>query len=79
MLEHPVVSGVLFGVFWLLVMYRGVIPALAALRPLWIANPPKRPLPDLWPVPLLVHMSCVGLPIALAMSRIAPRRGEGQS
>ena len=73
MLEHPVVSGILFGVFWLLVMYRGVIPVLAAARPLWLANPPKRPLPDLWPVPLLVHMTCVGLPIALAMSRFGPR------
>jgi len=76
MLEHPVVSGILFGVFWLLVMYRGVIPALSALRPMWVANAPKRPLPELWPVPLLVHMSCVGLPIALAMSRFAPRPGS---
>ena len=79
MLANPLVSGILFGVFWLLVMYRGVIPALAALRPLWIANPPKRPLPDLWPVPLFVHMTCVGLPIALAMSRFAPRPARGRS
>ena len=29
MVAHPVVSGALFGVFWLLVMYRGIIPRLA--------------------------------------------------
>ena len=73
MVEHPVVSGILFGVFWLLVMYRGVIPLLAALRPLYLANVPKRPLPALWPLPILVHMTCVGLPIALAVSRFGPR------
>jgi hypothetical protein len=73
MLEHAILSGILFGVFWLLVMYRGVIPMLSALRPLYIANAPKRPLPDIWPVPLLVHMTCVGLPISLAISRFGPR------
>jgi hypothetical protein len=69
MVEHPVVSGILFGVFWLLVMYRGVIPLLAALRPLYLGSAPKRPLPPLWPLPILVHMTCVGLPIALAVRR----------
>ncbi len=78
MVEHPVVSGILFGVFWLLVMYRGVIPLLAALRPLYLANVTKRPLPALWPLPILVHMTCVGLPIALAVSRFGPwPRGDG--
>jgi hypothetical protein len=74
MVAHPVVSGVVFGVFWLLVMYRGVLPLLAALRPLWVANAPRRPPPDLWPLPLLVHMTCVGLPIALAFSRFGPKK-----
>jgi hypothetical protein len=74
MVEHPVVSGILFGVFWLLVMYRGVIPLLAFLRPLYLdlASAPKRPLPALWPLPILVHMTCVGLPIALSVSRFGP-------
>ena len=66
---HPLVSGILFGVFWLLVMYRGVIPLIAAVRPLYLANAPKRPLPEIWPIPLLVHIICVGLPISLAISR----------
>jgi hypothetical protein len=73
MYEHPVIAGILFGIFWLLVMYRGVIPLLAALRPLYIANAPKRPLPALWPLPILVHMTCVGLPISLAIRRFGPR------
>jgi hypothetical protein len=73
MVEHPVVSGILFGVFWLLVMYRGVIPLLAILRPLYLANAPQRPLPALWPLPILVHITCVGLPISLAIARFGPR------
>lgn len=72
MVEHPVVSGILYGVFWLLVMYRGVIPLMAALRPLYLSNAPRRPLPALWPLPLLVHIICVGLPIALAVRRFGP-------
>jgi hypothetical protein len=72
MVEHAVIAGLLYGVFWLLVMYRGVIPLLAVLRPLYLVNPPKRPLPALWPLPILVHMTCVGLPIALAVRRFGP-------
>jgi hypothetical protein len=73
MVEWAVPGGILFGVFWLLVMYRGVIPLLAALRPLYVANAPKRPLPAIWPLPLLVHITCVGLPISLAVRRFGPR------
>lgn len=72
MVEWAVPSGLLFGVVWLLVMYRGVIPLTIALRTLYLANV-KRSLPALWPLPLLVHMTCVGLPIALAVRRFGPR------
>jgi len=72
MVEWAVPSGLLFGVVWLLVMYRGVIPLTAALRTLYLDNV-KRTLPALWPLPLLVHMTCVGLPIALAVRRFGPR------
>jgi len=71
MVEWPLPSGILFGVFWLLVMYRGVIPLTIALRTLYLDNV-KRSLPALWPLPLLVHMTCVGLPIALAVRRFGP-------
>ena len=71
--EQPVAGGILFGVFWLFVMYRGVLPLLAALRPLYIANaPPRRPPPDIWPWPFIVHIVCVGLPIALSIRRFGP-------
>ena len=71
MVEWAVPSGILFGVVWLLVMYRGVIPLTAALRTLYLDNV-KRSLPALWPLPLLVHMTCVGLPIALAVRHFGP-------
>ena len=71
MVEWAVPSGILFGVFWLLVMYRGVIPLTIALRTLYLDNV-KRSLPALWPLPLFVHMTCVGLPIALAVRRFGP-------
>jgi hypothetical protein len=71
MVAWAVPSGILFGVFWLLVMYRGVIPLTQALRTLYLDNV-KRTLPALWPLPLLVHMMCVGLPIALAVRRFGP-------
>jgi hypothetical protein len=80
MVEWAVPSGLLFGVVWLLVMYRGVIPLTAALRSLYLSNYVKRPLPALWPLPLLVHMTCVGLPIALAVRHFGPwpRRTPGE-
>lgn len=72
MFDHAALAGILFGIVWLLVMYRGVIPLLAALRPLYLANIVKRSPPALWPLPILVHMTCVGLPIALAVRRFGP-------
>jgi len=71
MVEWAVPAGLLYGVVWLLVMYRGVIPLTQALRTLYLDNV-KRSLPALWPLPLLVHMTCVGLPIALAVRRFGP-------
>jgi len=70
--DHAVIAGILFGVFWLFVMYRGVIPLCAALRPLYLANAPKRPLPPIWPLPFFVHITCVGLPIALSARIFGP-------
>ena len=72
MVDWAVPSGLVFGVVWLLVMYRGVIPLMAALRPLYLSNVVKRPLPALWPLPLLVHMTWLGLPIALAVRHFGP-------
>jgi hypothetical protein len=73
MVEWAVPGGLVWGAVWLLVMYRGVIPLSAALRTLYLANVVKRPPPILWPVPFLVHLFCVGLPIALAVRRFGPQ------
>ncbi len=75
MVEWAVPSGLVYGVVWLLVMYRGVIPLAAALRTLYLSNV-KRSLPPLWPLPFFVHMTCVGLPIALAIRHFGPRPGD---
>jgi len=74
--EQPVLGGIVWGIVWLFVMYRGVIPLMRELRPLYLANAPKRPLPDVWPVPFFVHIVCVGLPIALSAWRFGPRPRE---
>lgn len=71
LVESPVLGGFAFGIFWLFVMYRGVVPLSAAFRTLYLANV-KRTLPAIWPLPILVHMTCVGLPIALAVRRWGP-------
>ena len=79
LVDHAALAGFLYGVFWLLVMYRGVVPLLSALRPLYLASAPKRPLPALWPWPVLVHMTCVGLPIALSVRLFGPPPRENRS
>lgn len=71
MVEWPVASGIVWGVIWLLVMYRGVIPLSQIVRTLYLTDV-KRTLPALWPLPLLVHTTCVGLPIALSVRRFGP-------
>ncbi|MEO8431152.1 MAG: hypothetical protein ABI592_06545 [Acidobacteriota bacterium] len=72
MYDHAVESGIAWGVVWLLVMYRGVVPLSQVVRTLYLSNV-KRTLPALWPLPLLVHIFCVGLPIALAVRYFGPR------
>jgi len=79
MVDHAVLAGLLYGIFWLLVMYRGVVPLLADLRPLYLASAPRRPLPALWPWPVLVHMACVGLPISLAVRLFGPPPRENRA
>ena len=74
-----VLGGIVWGIVWLFVMYRGVIPLMRELRPLYLANAPRRPLPDVWPVPFFVHIVCVGLPIAFAAWRFGPRPVRAES
>jgi hypothetical protein len=61
LLRRPVVSGLLYGVVVYMVMNHVVVPLSAVA---------KRPFaPGLAAVILVVHMVCVGLPIALAARR----------
>ena len=59
---QPVVSGVLYGVFVYLVMYLAVQP-LAGLHPKFGLLTTSRAV--------LVHIFCVGLPIALSVKRFS--------
>ena len=70
--EWAVPAGIVWGVVWLLVMYRGVIPLSQVFGSLYLSNV-NRTLPALWWLPLLVHIVCVGLPIALAVRDFGPR------
>lgn len=72
MVRWAVPAGIVWGIVWLLVMYRGVVPMTRLLRTLYLPNVVKRPLADIWPVPFFVHIVCVGLPIALAVRHFGP-------
>lgn len=78
MVEWALPAGLLYGIFWLLVMYRGAIPLTAVMRTVYLSNVVRRPPPDLWPLPFFVHMFCVGLPIALAVRHFGPRPGGAE-
>ena len=71
MIRWAVPAGIVFGIAWLLFMYRGIIPLSAAFRTLYLDNV-KRTLPPIWPLPFFVHITCVGLPVALAVRRFGP-------
>jgi hypothetical protein len=60
---QPIVAGVLYGVVVYLIMYLGVQP-LAGLHPKFGLLTTSRAV--------LVHIFCVGLPIALSVKRFAP-------
>jgi len=60
---QPIIAGVLYGVVVYLIMYLGVQP-LAGLHPKFGLLTTSRAV--------LVHIFCVGLPIALSIKRFAP-------
>ena len=60
---QPIVAGVLYGIVVYLIMYLGVQP-LAGLHPKFGLLTTSRAV--------LVHIFCVGLPIALSIKRFAP-------
>jgi len=63
LLDHPLLSGLLYGVVVHLVMSRIVVPLSAA---------PKRKFSaKAFLTQLIIHMFCVGLPIALVVSHLS--------
>jgi hypothetical protein len=73
LIRWPVPSGLAYGALIFLVMFRGVIPLTTALKSLYL--PPFTPtLPRLRLAQFLIHLFCIGLPIALVARRFAPER-----
>jgi hypothetical protein len=71
-------GGLVFGALVFLVMFRGVIPLTIELKTLCLTGyvPPKQ-LPPLRLPQFVIHLVCVGLPIALAARWFAPRPATG--
>jgi hypothetical protein len=57
------IVGPAYGVFVFYAMNLGALPALSWVRSLYLHTPPYWPGPMAWPQ-LLIHMVCVGTPIA---------------
>lgn len=68
MVEHPVISGVFYGVLVHLLMQRIVVPLSL--------TPPLRPDTTWWnpAISYLIHIFCVGLPIAVTIARLSQRQ-----
>jgi hypothetical protein len=60
--------GPIYGVIVFCAMNYGTLPALSWLRSLYLHTSPTWPGPMLWPQ-LLIHMVCVGTPIAWGVRR----------
>jgi hypothetical protein len=72
LLRQPLPTGIAYGTLVYLAMNRVVLPLGAVVRSLYLDNV-ARSWPTLNLRMLLIHMGCVGLPIALAAWRFAPR------
>lgn len=81
LLRWAVPAGLVYGAMVFLVMYRRVIPLTIELKSLYLANFTRPPLPKLRLQQFIIHLVCVGLPIALAARRFSPfgtgEAGEG--
>jgi uncharacterized membrane protein YagU involved in acid resistance len=75
LIERPVPSGLVYGALVWIVMYRVVIPLVPILNSLYLTEF-DRSIPRLTLRQLLIHLVCVGLPIALSIRRFAPAPSE---
>jgi uncharacterized membrane protein YagU involved in acid resistance len=69
--EWPVPAGLLYGAVVWIVMYRVVIPLIPIVNSLYLTEF-DRSIPHLTLRQLLIHLVCVGLPIALSVRFFAP-------
>jgi hypothetical protein len=74
LVRHAIVAGLLYGAFVYVVMYFGVIPMSGLVRGLYLPHVTIR-FPSFAWQPLIVHLLCVGLPIALVVRRFSAARG----
>ena len=71
LVARPLVSGPLYGALVFILMYRVAIPLVLKLNALYLAEFDPT-IPPLRLRQLVVHLVCVGLPIALAIRRFGP-------
>jgi hypothetical protein len=71
LVERPWVFGPLYGALVFILMYRVAIPLVLALNALYLTEFDPT-VPPLRLRQLVVHLVCVGLPIALAVRRFGP-------
>jgi hypothetical protein len=75
LLRWSVPAGLLYGAAVWILMYRVAIPLIPLVNSLYLTRF-DRTMPKLRLRQLLIHLGCVGLPIALAAKRAARRSGE---
>ena len=73
--KWAVPAGLVYGAVVWIVMYRVVIPLVPILNSLYLTEF-DRSIPRLTLRQLLIHLVCVGLPIALSVRRFAPAPPE---
>lgn len=69
-------AGLVYGAVVFLVMYRITIPLTIELRTHYLAHFTPPPLPKLRWQQFLIHLGCVGLPIAVCARRFSPMQGR---
>jgi len=70
-------AGLVYGAGVYLFMFRGVVPVTIELRALYLAGYVRPPPPALRLPQFIIHLFCVGLPVALAVRRFAPVPAAG--
>ena len=65
-------AGLIYGAGVYFAMFRGVLPVMIELKALYLTGYVRPPPPALGLPQFIIHLFCVGLPIALAVRRFSP-------